>query len=117
MLVVANVFSAVPCTGEVKDPMYLLGTLHSSIPSPNHFLTRPSGDFPVLRGKGAAGVNTRGAPKFRFLPVELADYPVEVRLSWPQQVLAMQLSNVRTPVFWYSLALEEICRCENLHRR
>ncbi|PHJ24279.1 ubiquitin carboxyl-terminal [Cystoisospora suis] len=85
-------------SGEVKDPMYLLGTLHSSIPSANHFLTRPSADFPVLRGKGASGVNTRGPPKFRFLPVELADYPVEVRSSWPQQVLAMHLSNVRSPL-------------------
>ncbi|PFH32297.1 hemimethylated DNA binding domain-containing protein [Besnoitia besnoiti] len=82
-------------TGDVKDPMFLLGTLHRAGPSPNFLWSRPSGDFPMLRGKGSSGVNTKGSPKFRFLPVELVDSPTWIAKGRerPQQVLAMELSN------------------------
>ncbi|KAF4645097.1 hemimethylated DNA binding domain-containing protein [Toxoplasma gondii] len=82
-------------SGDVRDPMFLLGTLHKSTPSSTFmWKTHASADFPMLRGKGA-GVNTNSRPKFRFLPVQLVDFPSELnrgREEKPQQVLAMELT-------------------------
>lgn len=83
-------------SGDIHGPMFLLGTLHrSGLSSNSMWKTVASADFPILRGKGA-GVNTHGSPKFRFLPVQLADFPSEIdkgREEKPQQILAMELTN------------------------
>ncbi|CDJ64227.1 ubiquitin carboxyl-terminal hydrolase, putative [Eimeria necatrix] len=82
--------------GEVKGPLHLLGTLHASGDAAELIFKRPDPANPTLRGTDTLPPRANGAPRFKFLPVEIIDKPKQFSKSptpASSKVLALQLTN------------------------
>lgn len=87
----------VSISGEVTGPLYLLGTLHTSGHAAEIIFKRPNPANPTLRGADTLPPRANGKPRFKYLPVQLVDRPVQFTKNptpAPNKVLALQLTGV-----------------------
>lgn len=84
--------------GEISGPKHLLGTLHTSGDATEFIFKRPDPTNPTLRGTDTLPPKTNGVPRFKFLPVEIVDRPVQFSKNptpASNKVLALHLASVR----------------------
>ncbi|CDJ60441.1 ubiquitin carboxyl-terminal hydrolase, putative [Eimeria maxima] len=82
--------------GDITGPMHLLGMLHTYGDGAEMMFKRPNPANPTLRGADSLPPKANGAPRFKFLPVEIIERPKQFSKSpipASNKVLAMQLTN------------------------
>lgn len=82
--------------------MYLLGTLHASGDAAEMIFKKPNPANPTLRGTATLPPKANGKPRYKFLPVQIVDRPLQITKNpspASNKVLALQLTNVGYRMF------------------